>query len=75
MIRDLASQSDTSVFVIVSMLFFISVFVVVVVRLLRTDPAEARRHACLPLDDAESSGDDVETALEQEIPVPTDELR
>ena len=53
MIRQLATQSDLSAIVIVSMLFFITVFVVVVVRLVRADPAEARRHACLPLDDLE----------------------
>ena len=53
MITELASQSGASMAVILSMLFFVAVFGVVVWRLVRQDPKEAARYARIPLDDAE----------------------
>ena len=60
MIRDLATQTDASAWVIASMFFFIAVFGVVAFRVLSSKKGAFDRQARLPLDDGteplESSG-------------------
>ena len=57
MIQQLAHDTGAHVWAIASMLFFIGVFTLVVVRVWRTPRAEHQHHARLPLDDEGSERD------------------
>lgn len=51
MIQELAARTGSQTAVIVTMLLVIALFALIIVRVLRSDPKEAERHARLPLDD------------------------
>ncbi len=53
-LQQLAQQTSAQTWVIASMLFFLAVFTLVVLRVLRTPAAEHRAHAQLPLEDTGS---------------------
>ena len=53
MLQQLAQQTGTEVWTIASMLFFMSVFTLIVVRLQRTPWQTLRAQAQLPLDEPE----------------------
>jgi hypothetical protein len=62
MLQQLAHETGAQPWVIGSMLLFVTVFALVVIRVFRTPSAEHRAHAALPLDDVAEDGDEVSSS-------------
>jgi len=59
MIQELAAESGDTILVIAAMLLFLGLFVVVVIRVVRTGKAETEVRSRMPLDDGtRADGDD-----------------